>query len=110
MMRFALKKPLAVGENVTEIVQLDPGSSGDDETQLSVSVKGAGIETEAITSPAPPVLVRVADSGEEVLPRATAPKLVTLGEMAPFGRLPEPLRDMVARVFGIPWLLSVKVS
>ena len=80
---FALKKPVAIGEKVTVIVQLAPGASGELDMQLSLSVNGAGMESELITSAAPPVFVNVANSGEEFPPRATVPKLVIPAEIVP---------------------------
>ena len=102
IVRLASKKPVAAGVNVTEIVQLAPGGSGEAMMQVSVSANGAGIEIDVTTSAAPPVFVKVAISGEEVVPIATAPKLVKLGEIFPNGRPAEPLRAISVEVFGTP--------
>ena len=99
-----------MGVNVTVIVQLAPGARGEDETQLSVSAKGAGIATDVTISPAPPVFVKVANSGEEVVLSGTVPKLVTFGAIVATGRSPAPVREIVTGVFCTPRLLSTNVS
>jgi len=93
-LREALRVPVAAGLKVTLIVQFEPAATLD--SQVLVWVKSLALVPETVTlvtlKEALPVLVRITDWAELVLPTERLPKATLEGETLAAAAVPAPER------------------